>query len=116
MVLENGEFVHIVEHRRFESDVRRHFVGKVVACDQGHFRVSGFIFRYNLASGQFEKIEEPRERVFVIDNMISLTVLPPTCDLERMTYERYRDELYLTDFGDVRLEIGAFGGQGSDRR
>ena len=112
MVLKIGEIVHIVEHRRFESDMRRHFIGKVNACENGLARIKGQIFKYSLQSGQFEKIEDARERFFRLDNMISLTVLPPGCNAEQLAYERVYDNLYLTDGGDVHMEIGVFGAHG----
>lgn len=112
MALENGEFVHVVEHRRFESDVRRHFVGKVVSCQGSVLRLEGYLFTFNLNSGRFERVSGIRERIFSIDNRISFTLLSPNCDLDNLMYQSGEAGLYLTDDNEVNLDVGVFAKHG----
>ena len=102
----------MTEHRRFETDVRRHFVGEVVATGMGAVRLRGVLFVYDAGSGEFVKKAELRERIFAIDNTVSITVLPSKCDFEALTYVREDGNLLLSDGRDIRLDIAAFGAHG----
>ena len=108
----SAEKVHVVEHRRFEADLRRHFVGEIEHYDANHLRLRGFLFVFEQGSGQFVKVPPQRTRVFSIDNRISLTVLPEAFDLENSTYQRNGTELVFTDGKTLELELGAFGSHG----
>ncbi len=43
-ILSPGEKIHVIHRRRFEKDVRRHFVGEVQGYEQGVARASGYVF------------------------------------------------------------------------
>ena len=109
---EAGEKVHIVEHRRFESDLRRHFVGKVLYFDANYLRVRGYLFVFDHGRGEFAKVPPERTRVFSIDNRISITVLPGEFDIESALYKRNGMDLAFTDGKTVELDIGAFSSHG----
>ena len=85
------EKVHIVEHRRFESDLRRHFIGEVQFYDKDHLRVKGSLFVFDHGCGEFVKVPPERTRVFSIDNHISITVLPEEFDLASALLQAKRD-------------------------
>ena len=106
------EKVHIVEHRRFESDLRRHFIGEVQFYDNDHLRVKGSLFVFDHGCGEFVKVPPERTRVFSIDNHISITVLPEEFDLASALYKRNATDLVFTDGKTVELDIGAFGSHG----
>lgn len=111
-VLELGECVHIVEHRRFETDVRRHFVGRVEALSTAGIRVSGFMFVFDQRAGSFVRKEDHRTRIFQLDNLIGVTVLPAETNLDALTYQRDEGGLAITDGSNIRLDIAAFGSRG----
>ena len=104
--------VHIVEHRRFESDMRRHFVGEVQYYDADHLRVKGFLFVFDHGCGEFVKVQPERIRVFSIDNHISITVLPEEFELPSAIYKRNGPDLVFTDGKTLELDIGAFSSHG----
>ena len=104
--------VHIVEHRRFESDMRRHFAGLVQFYNADHLRVKGFLFVFDHGRGAFIKVPPERTRVFSIDNHISITVLPEDFDLSGAAYERNHADLVFTDGKTLHLDIGAFSSHG----
>ena len=109
---QHGELVHIVEHRRFETDMRRHFVGRVQFYDSHHLRVRGSLFVFDHGRGEFVKVPPERTRVFLIDNRISLTVLPESFDLENAGYQRNGPDLVFTDGKATALDLGAFSSHG----
>jgi len=106
------EKIHIVEHRRFESDLRRHFIGEVQYYDNDHLRVKGCLFVFDHGRGEFVKVPPERTRVFSIDNHISITVLPEGFDFTSAVYKRNANDLVFTDGKTVELDIGAFGSHG----
>lgn len=110
--IEVGEKVHVVEHRRFEKDFRRHFVGVVETTSANTFRLKGFLFVYDPGTDKFIKKETERVRVFCLDNLISITILPPETDLNRAEYSLKTGELVFTDHKHVSLDVGAFGVHG----
>ncbi len=109
---EHREKVHIVEHRRFESDMRRHFVGEVRFYDANHLRVKGHLFVFDHGRGEFIKVPPERTRVFSIDNRISITVLPKDFDLTTAAYKRNGPDMVFTDGKVTGLDIGAFSSHG----
>ena len=109
---EPGEKIHVVEHRRFESDLRRHFIGRVLYFDANYLRVRGFMFVFEHGLGSFVKVPPERTRVFSIDNRISITVLPKDFDLETADYQRTGTDLAFTDGKTESLDIGAFSSHG----
>ena len=106
------ERVHIVEHRRFESDVRRHFVGEVQFRDGNFLRVKGYLFVFDQGRAEFVKVAPERTRIFSVDNRISITVLPETFDLSRAVYKNNGTDLVFTDGKTEDLHIGAFSSHG----
>lgn len=106
------EKVHIVEHRRFESDMRRHFIGEVQYYDSDHLRVKGFLFVFDHGCGEFVRVPPERTRVFSIDNHISITVLPKEFELASASYKRTGPDLIFTDGKSTELDIGAFSSHG----
>jgi hypothetical protein len=40
-ILQPCEDIHVIHRRRLENDIRRHFVGRVEACEAGVARAAG---------------------------------------------------------------------------
>ena len=110
-VVRAGERIHVAERRRFESDLRRHFVGEVIATSGGSIRARGYVFVLNSGTGTFEKKPELRTRLIsATDANNIINVLPESVDLEavRYTYDSGR-RLTVTDGVDFKLDINEFG-------
>lgn len=102
------EKVHIVEHKRFNNDTRRHFVGEVEAFDATHIRVHGYPFVYDSQRGKFVRVEPMRTCVFATDNNIGITILPPDFDIETARYSRSGGDFVFDDARQHSFEIGAY--------
>jgi hypothetical protein len=112
MVLEPGDKIHIVEHRRFQEDIRRHFIGEVEAATDQALRATGYLFLYEKQAASFTRDDEPRTRVFAIENTVGITVLPPETDIDNVAYQRDDKGLAINDRAGVRFGIGIFGPSG----
>ena len=112
MLLEKGAKVHIITRRIFETDLRRHFVGEVKSATENVILVEGYAFIFSNIINAFDKRPELRKRIFSLtDNGNIIFVLPPTADLEKMTYQiNEGNRLVMTD-GSYSLDINEFGSQ-----
>ncbi len=110
MVLEKGEKVHVISHRHFEHDLRRHFVGEVVSCTDQLVRVKGYTFVYDQARGEFAKKAIARIRIIsLIDALNIINVIPAETDLNSVTYCMDRNSrLVVTDGNAFTLDINEF--------
>lgn len=111
MLIEAGEKVHLIMRRAFESQVRRHFVGEVVAASGSLARVSGYVFIYDDRSAQYVRKNAKRTSIFdLASSGYIVNVIPATTDLEAVGYETIdRTELFFTDGKDFRLNVNEFG-------
>lgn len=106
-----GEKIHVTERRRFESDLRRHFVGEVIAVSGGSLRARGYVFILNTGSGIFERKPEVRTRlVSTVDANNIINILPDNVDLDAVRYDFDAGRrLAVTDGGAFHLDINEFG-------
>lgn len=111
MVIETGEKIHVIMRRMFESQVRRHFVGKILAVDGTNVRANGYVFIYDDRSARYERKNTLRTTILDLsESGYIVNVIPPTTDLEKVRYENVdRGELYFTDGDGFRLNINEFG-------
>lgn len=56
-----GEKLHVISRQLFERDVRRHFVGEVMAVADSLVRLQGYVFVYEPARGQYLRRPEFRD-------------------------------------------------------
>ncbi len=110
MVLKQGDKIHVVIRRYFESDLRRHFVGEVLTGGEWTVRFRGYLFLFNPSRNLWVRRPEPREAVVsLVDAGVAFTVLPPEVDLAALAYRHGSDDrLVLTD-GSFTLDINEFG-------
>lgn len=107
-ILAIGEKVHIIERRLFPEDVRRHFVGEVVACTENAFRVKGYPWIFDGAKGFFRR-PEMRERVVSLSDRVMINVLPPEAKVDKVKYVIEPGKgIVVTDEKTFRLEISEF--------
>jgi hypothetical protein len=111
MVLKEGEIVHVITRRLFDSDVRHHFVGEVKAVSDRAARVRGYSFVHDIMKGRFVRRQNLRIRIVPIgDGGTIINVLPNDVDLESLKYEAGGEEeqLVLTDKKSFRYNMSEF--------
>jgi hypothetical protein len=110
-ILRPGEHIHVVHRRRFEKDIRRHFIGTVEACDAGVARASGYVFVIDdLSHHLFTKRPDRRTKLipFASGDVI-VNVLPEALDIEQVHYELEGRTLWVTDGNGWRMDVKEFG-------
>lgn len=110
MPLTIGEKVHVIERRRFDTDLRRHFMGVVEAVSDIAFRAVGFVFVYDPGSSSYTRLDAERRRVITLasDGFI-INVAPPETDIDAVRYDDSSGRLVVTDGGVFRLDVNEFG-------
>ena len=109
-VLSVGENVILITKRLFADDVRRHFIGTVVACAGSVVRVEGHAW---VASniGQYERRDDLRTQIFSLSYGGEVVLLvPPSVDLGALIYHITSGHLLITDEADYSVDITEFGG------
>jgi hypothetical protein len=110
MVLKLGEKIHVIVRRRWEDDLRRHFVGEVTDATENVVRIKGYVFVFHPGTNKYIKRPDLRDRIVSLtDSGNIINILPPAVDLDKVSYQTSRDErLVLTD-GEYSLDINEFG-------
>lgn len=110
MPLTAGDKVHVIERRRFDTDLRRHFVGVVEASTDVAFRAAGYVFVYDPSSSTYVRLERRRTRIMPLaSDGIIINVVPPDTDIEATRYDDTSGRLVVTDGGTFRLDVNEFG-------
>lgn len=110
MPLENGERIHVVMRRRYESDIRRHFAGEVEELDGTIARVTGYAFVFDPAHNEWVRRGDSRTRLISLADAGNLvTVLPLNIDIDQISYDTVDGRLVITDGGDYTMDINEFG-------
>ena len=110
-LLNPGEKIHVIHRRRFEKDVRRHFVGQVEAYEQGIALASGYVFVIDdLSKHLFVKRPDRRTKLVpVASGDLIVNVIPEDVDLERVAYELKDRTLTVTDGSGWSMDVKEFG-------
>ena len=110
-LLNPGEKIHVIHRRRFEKDVRRHFVGQVEAYEQGIARASGYVFVIDdLSKHLFVKRPDQRTKLVpVASGDLIVNVIPEDVDLEHVAYELKDRMLTVTDGSGWNMDVKEFG-------
>jgi hypothetical protein len=110
-LLSPGEKIHVMHRRRFEKDLRRHFVGQVEAYEQGVARTSGYVFVIDdLSKHLFTKRPDRRTKLVPIGSGdVVVNVIPKEVDLERVAYEIKDRALWVTDGAGWSMDLKEFG-------
>lgn len=111
MVLKKGEKVHLVMRRRFDSDIRRHFVGEVTAYENGTARLEGFAYVFDARRNQFVRKDEHRVKIVNLgESGFIANVFSADVDLSLLRYtQNARGSLVVTDGNGFELDIHEFG-------
>jgi hypothetical protein len=110
MLLKIGEKIHLIHRRRFDRDVRRHFVGSVEDYELGLARLHGYTFvTDDLNKHEFVRRPDLRTKIAALaSGEFIVNVLPPEVDLEKVRYEQRERRLIVTD-GQWEMDIKEFG-------
>ena len=110
VLVDVGEMIHVVERRRFDTDLRRHFFGVAERVELNAMRVRGYVFLYDSGTTTYLRSAEQRTRVISLtgDGLI-INLAPPGTNIEDVRYEDQEGRLVVTDGGAFRLDINEFG-------
>jgi hypothetical protein len=106
MILNSGEYIHIIHRQLFPGDARRHFVGTVEAHEGGLARVKGYLFAMDSTHSQFVRREELRTRIVSLNDTVIVNILPAHVRIDEITYtHRPNGDILVTDGTDWQLNI-----------
>ena len=110
-ILKPGEKIHVIHRRRFEKDIRRHFVGTIEAYEAGVARATGYVFVVDeLNEHLFTKRPDRRTKLIPLaSGDVIVNVLPEDLDLEQVRYELDGRKLWVTDGNGWKMDVKEFG-------
>src|SRR6266508_2084530 len=106
MILNTGEYIHIIHRQLFPGDAQRHFVGTVEALEGSIVRVKGYLFAMDSTQSQFVRREQLRTRVVSLNDAVIVNVLPSHVKIDQITYtHRPNGDVFVTDGTDWYFDI-----------
>ena len=106
MILNTGEYVHIIHRQLFPADARRHFVGTVESHEGAIVRLKGYLFAMDSTQSQFVRREQLRTRIISLNDAVIVNVLPSQVKIDNITYtHRPNGDILVTDGTDWRFDI-----------
>jgi hypothetical protein len=106
MILNDGEYVHIIHRQFFPDDGQRHFVGTVESHEGNLVRVRGYLFARDRERKAFVRREQLRTRVISLGDGVIVNVLPAHIKIDKITYtHRPNGDILVTDGTDWHLDI-----------
>ena len=110
MMLKKGEKVHVIHRRLFEKDLHRHFIGIVDDYEAGVARVTGHVYTVDSVKFTFTRREDMRTRLIsIISGELLVNILPPTVDLDKITYHQEKSAVRVTDGSGWHLDLSEYG-------
>ena len=111
MILNEGEKIFVVTRRLFEKDLRRHFVGEVMASTQVSVRAQGYSFVFDDSQNEFLRRDDVRTRIISLaDAGIVINLLPNEVDLSAVKYAAdSQNNRIITDGKSFSMNISEFG-------
>lgn len=106
MILNAGEYVHVIHRQLFPGDAQRHFVGTVESHEGPFVRVKGYLFAMDSTRSQFVRREQLRTRVVSLNGAVIVNILPAHVKIDQITYtHRPNGDIQVTDGTDWYLDI-----------
>lgn len=110
MLVDIGERIHVIERRRFETEIRRHFFGEVDRSDGGAVRLVGYAFVFDAGSNTYVRTNGPRRRIVPLASQgFVINVVPQHVVVDEVHYAERSGRLKVTDGKDFVLDINEFG-------
>jgi hypothetical protein len=105
-----GDKLHVITRRRFEDDVRRHFVGEVTAMTGDLQEIQGYAFIFESGTNMYTRGPKSRTRLFALGQEgYIVTKLPADVAIASLEYRLVERRLVVTDGGTFSLDINEFG-------
>jgi hypothetical protein len=107
MIVTPGEKLHVITRPLFERDVRRHFVGEVVAANDLAARVQGYAFVFEPQHSRFARRPELRTRIVSFgDGLSVIKVIAPEVAIDQLVYRLGPDgTLVMTDGRHFSMDL-----------
>jgi hypothetical protein len=106
VILNSGEYIHIIHRQLFPGDARRHFVGTVEGHEGPLVRVKGYLFAMDSTQSQFVRREELRTRIVSLNDTVIVNILPAHAQIDKITYtHRPNGDILVTDGTDWHWNI-----------
>jgi hypothetical protein len=84
-------------------------VGEVIKCTEQAVRLEAYVWVFDIANGRFVRKPDKRERIVCLGDRLTINVLPPEVDLERVEYATDPQRgLVATDGRSFTLEVTEF--------
>lgn len=110
MLLDVGEKIHVIERRRFDTDLRRHFFGVVEQVNASTARAVGYVFVYDSGSSSYVRGGELRTRLIPLSSDgVIINVAPHDTSVDAVRYQDENGRLVVTDGAAFKLDINEFG-------
>jgi hypothetical protein len=110
VLLKQGEKIHVITRRQFEGDLRRHFVGEILAATDTTARVKGYAFVFDAGKNEYVRRPEVRMRIFgLADSGNTINVIPEAVEIGNLSYRLSPEKrLVFTDGKSFSLDINEF--------
>ncbi|MGV3773099.1 MAG: hypothetical protein ACO1QB_09380 [Verrucomicrobiales bacterium] len=109
MILEKGEKIHVIHRRNYEKDHHRHFIGVVEYYEAGLARVNGHVYTVDPVKFAFIKRVDRRVRIIsLISGDLLVNIIPPSVDLDKITYKQESKAVRVTDGTSWHLDISEY--------
>ena len=106
MILNSGEYIHIIHRQLFPSDAQRHFVGTVESHEEPLVRVKGYLFAMDSTHSQFVRREQLRTRVVSLNDAVIVNILPAHVKIDQITYtHRPNGDIHVSHGTEWPLDI-----------
>lgn len=112
MLIEVGEKVHVMHRRVFETDLRRHFIGEVIAVSDMATRVRGYTFVFDRGKNTYYRLPERRCRIIpIVDASLIINIIPRMAKVDQAVYMLDKNgHIVVTDNETFSLDVNEFGG------
>jgi hypothetical protein len=106
-----GEKIHVAVRRRFEQDLRRHFIGEVIDSGDSCMRLKGYAFTFDSGKNLFARHPELRTRIIsLVDAVNIINILPETAEIDQAHYAMSKEgRMVVTDGKNFWLDVHEFG-------
>jgi hypothetical protein len=106
MIINEGQYVHIIHRQLFHDDAQRHFVGTVEAHEGTLIRVKGYLFAKDSKDDQFVRRKQLRSRIVAISDAVIVNVLPAHVKIDNIIYTHQSNgDIHVSDGTDWHLDI-----------
>ena len=83
MILNTGEYIHIIHRQLFPDDARRHFIGTIESHEGPLVRVTGYLFAMDPTNNEFVRREQLRTRVISLNDKVVVNILPARVQIDK---------------------------------